>query len=110
MEDDKPSPDLLRANLNQETAKIPWVDLLRFFARGRVIFVSHGLDLVEVAALASDDRSAEIEALTSEGKIAKASDEQAQRWLERDVLLWTVVVKPWVFVQEIEPGNDRNLH
>ncbi len=110
MEDAKKSPDLLRTKINQETAKIPWIDLLRFFARGRVILVSRGLDLVEVAALASDDRAAEIEARMSEGKIAEVTDEQARHWLEVDALLWAVVVKPWVFVQEIDRASEQKLH
>lgn len=109
MEDAKKVPELLRTKINQETAKLPWIDLLRFFAQGRVVSVDRGLDLVEVAALASDDRSAELDAWMSEGRIAKVSDEQARRWLERDVLLWTVVVKPWVFVQEIDPAIGQ-LH
>jgi hypothetical protein len=110
MEEVEESPELLQAKLNQETAKIPWVDLLRFFAQGRVVFVGPGLDLVEVAALACSDRSAEIETWVKEDRICKVSDEQARRWLERDALLWTVVVKPWVFVQEFGQEKGRQLH
>lgn len=107
MEDTNDGPDLLRAKINQETAKIPWGDLLRFFARGRVIQVNRGLDLVEVAALASGNRTDEIEAWMSTGKIATVSDEQAQHWLRIDALLWAVVVKPWVFVQEIKKASKQ---
>jgi hypothetical protein len=110
MEEAKKSPGLLRDKINRETAKIPWIELLRFFAQGRVVLISQGLDLVEIAALSSDNRSAELESWASEGKIAKVSDEQAQRWLQTDALLWTVVVKPWVFVQETGPESKRQLH
>ena len=105
----EPSEELF-AKINQETAKIPWVDLLRFFARGRVIFVGPELDLVEIAAMASADRVDELEACMADGSISKVSDEQARRWLGRDVLLWTVVVKPWVFVQELKPRSEQRLH
>ena len=102
--------EVLRAKINQETAKIPWKELQRFFAQGRVVFVSSKLDLVEVAAGASEDRSAELESWMSESKIAAVTDEQARRWFEIDALLWTVVVKPWVLVQEIDRPNGQRLH
>ena len=105
----EPSEEL-RAKINQETAKIPWVDLLRFFARGRVVVVGPELDLVDIAALAAADRVDELEVHLAEGGIAKPSDEQARLWLGTDALLWTVVVKPWVFVQELKPRSEQRLH
>jgi hypothetical protein len=102
--------EVLRAKINRETAKIPWKELQRFFAQGRVVFVSSELDLVEVAVGAADDRSAELESWMSDGKIATVTDEQARRWLELDALLWTVVVKPWVFIQEIDQPDGQRLH
>lgn len=103
-------PELLRAKINQETAKIPWKELQRFFARGRVILVSPGLDLVEVAAMATDDRSEELAAWLSDGQISKVSDDLARSWVESDSTLWTVVVKPWVLVQETGPTDGQQLH
>ena len=40
---------LERARINQETARLPWRELQRFFAQGRVIAVAPELDLVELA-------------------------------------------------------------
>ena len=102
--------ELLHAKINQETAKTPWVDLLRFFAQGRVVFVRPGLDLVEIAAIAASNRAEELESLIAEGSIIKVSDEQAQHWLATDALLWSVVVKPWVFVQERKAASGQQLH
>ena len=110
MGDAKEEPVLLRTKINRETAKMPWKGLQRFFAQGRIVLVDQGLDLVEIAALASDDRFGELEVRMSEGRIAKVSDEQARRWLESDALLWTVVVKPWVFVQEVDRASGQQLH
>ncbi|MHB1590378.1 MAG: DUF2288 family protein, partial [Sulfuricella sp.] len=47
--------DILRAELNRETARIAWKELLRFFAAGTVIAVSQDLDLIEVAIQISND-------------------------------------------------------
>lgn len=104
------SPELLRAKINQETAKILWKELQRFFAQGHVILVSPELDLVEVALMASYDRAEELARWMSDGQIGKVSDEQAQLWFSSDALLWTVVVKPWVFVQEVDATSGQKLH
>jgi hypothetical protein len=93
----------LRAQLNAETGKITWPELERHFARGVVIRVAGGLDLIEVALrMARDDRPA-LERWLTEGTVARATPEHAGDWHARDPLLWAVVVAPWVLVQEIEP-------
>ncbi|MDE2428874.1 MAG: DUF2288 domain-containing protein [Burkholderiales bacterium] len=92
--------DALRSKINMETATFPWSELLRHFASGNVIAVQSGLDLVDVAAHMANDNATEIGALLAEGKISKVSDAQAQLWLEQDISLWTVVVKPWILVQQ----------
>lgn len=92
--------DELRAKINGETARLPWKELERFFAGGAVIAVSNELDLVEVAyRVASDDKQA-VAQWMAESRIGRVSDEQASAWLEADAALWTVVVKPWVLVQQ----------
>jgi hypothetical protein len=94
---------LLHAKLNMETSQIAWSELLRYFAGGLVIVVSNDLDLVDVAARFSIDDKTAVEQWLHAGKIAKASDEQAKAWLDADTLLWTVVARPWVLVQEQKP-------
>lgn len=92
--------EAMRATLNGETARIDWNELQPFFARGMVIKVSAALDLVEVAAhMAIDDKTA-IAAWLEKEQVGKVSDEVAQEWHERNPSLWTVVVAPWVLVQE----------
>jgi len=38
--------EILRAKLNQETAKAGWAELQPFFARGQTIYVAPELDLI----------------------------------------------------------------
>ena len=92
--------DLLRAKLNGETSRMQWKELLRFFASGTVIVVSEQLDMIEVAACIADDDKNAVAQWLAEGSIAKVSDAQASAWLEADTELWTVVVKPWILVQQ----------
>ncbi len=97
LEDDA---DIQRNRLNQETARIPWQDLQRFFARGAVIWVSGERDLIEAALRIARDDAQGVANEISNGNIAPVTDEQARHWLETDASLWAVVVKPWILVQE----------
>ncbi len=90
----------LRARLNQETARVRWAELSRHFAAGRAYRVGAGLDLVEVAAALAEDDGARVQGWIAADGIAPVSDRQAQDWLDRDPLLWAVVVKPYVLIQE----------
>jgi len=91
----------VRAKVNQETSKIAWKDLQRFFAAGMALTVAEDLDLVEVAFQVSEDNAARIREWMAAGKFGKVSDEQAAIWFERDELLWAVVISPWVLVQPV---------
>jgi len=91
--------EIYRAKVNLETAQIAWKELQRFFASGAAIHVSDGLDLVEVAFQMSQDNAELIQQWMVAGKLGKVTDEQAAAWFERDVLVWAVVVSPWVLVQ-----------
>jgi len=95
----------LQQALNLETAQISWTELQRQFASGRLIRVSSELDLVTTAMkFVRDDKDA-IEKWISEGKIDHANDEDARRWNEKNADFWSVVVAPWVLVQEITPSK-----
>ena len=100
---DLADPEVRKALLNTETAKIPWRELQRYFASGAAIAVAPELDLVTVGAEVMADNKAVVEAWISEGKIGPVSDRQAGQWYDGDVLVWAVVLSPWVLVQ---PARD----
>jgi hypothetical protein len=89
-----------REKLNQETGRIAWKELQRFFAAGVVIVAAPDLDLVEVAYQFSVDNQAAVAKWMEAGLLAKVSDDLAREWLENGAELWSVVVKPWVLVQD----------
>ena len=90
----------LSKKLNLETAQAPWRELQPFFARGDVIQVKAGQDLLLVAEQLAADNAPLFQQWLSEGSVNKVSDDQALIWYQQDTLLWTVVIKPWVLVQE----------
>lgn len=92
--------EILRAKLNGETARIGWGEMQRHHARGVVLRVAGELDLVGVAVAMAQDDGAAVSRWMQAGQLGKVSDEQARDWLARDPDLWSVVVAPWVLVQE----------
>jgi hypothetical protein len=97
----------LRDKINRETARLPWAELLKHFAAGNVVFVSNGLDLIDVAVRISHDDKASISAWMDEGRIAKVSDHQAETWLAANATLWAVVVSPFVLVQQAKGASPE---
>lgn len=87
--------------LNAQTGRISWAELARYFARGLVITLEKGEDLLKVAEVLIDDDTRAVQSLYDKGLLRRAQDEDAMRWQESDTQFWAVVVAPWVLVQEL---------
>lgn len=98
--------DILRAKLNLETAQLPWSELERHFARGDVIKVALGTDLIDAALNVAENKTDTIQAWLAEGRIARAEIQDAEDWNTRKPAFWAVVVAPWVMIQEVSPAPD----
>ena len=96
--------DDLKANivsdLHMETAKIPWQELQRFFAGGKLLLLDSDQDMLEVAASLIANDVQRLQELIDKGLLVHPSDEQAKQWVVEDAMLWAVVLNPWVLVQE----------
>jgi hypothetical protein len=91
---------LLRGQINLETAQIAWRELQRFFASGATVFVGPELDLVEVAYQIAKDNAAQVADWMESGQIARVTDAQALAWHDADSIVWAVVARPYVLIQE----------
>lgn len=89
----------LTMRLNGETATVRWHELERHFARGSVVSVAPGLDLVAVAAAFVEDDRARVAEWMARAQVQRAAEDDARRWSAADAELWAVVVAPWVLVQ-----------
>jgi len=87
------------ARLNQETAKIDWQELQRYYASGNMVEIDTSIDLIKTGVEIVHDNKAVIESLIAENKIKPVDDSRAKQWLEQKQTLWAVVIKPWVLVQ-----------
>jgi len=95
--------DYLRVEFYSQTATVLWKNLQPQFAKGIVVEIALGLDLVEVATQLSLDNNHQFQTWIAEKKVARVTDETAQRWFDSNKELWTVVAPPWVLVQMTEP-------
>ena len=84
-----------------ETSKIAWRELQYFFAGGKAIVVDPRLDLIDVARQIAADNKETVELWMSRGLVSQVPDTLAKSWYENDAVVWAVVVKPWVLVQQV---------
>jgi len=101
---DQPS---VKQKLHSETALFAWRELQRFFAQGVVIVVDESLDLVEIATMFAEDRANELQVHTETGTVAAPSDQQARDWYLNNAQLWSVVVAPYVLVQDSPKSRHK---
>ncbi len=97
------SENPVRAKLRGEVMAVSWSDLVPQFARGALLLIEAGLDLLDVAeAIARDDRRA-IEAWLAGGALRRAHDQDARTFsaAERGTRFQCVIVQPWVLGQVI---------
>ena len=97
--------DLL-TKLNKETARLNWKELEPHFARGSVIRVSKGVDLIAVAKVIAEDNTSSLEQWIQQDEVNNASVEEAKVWADNQSDFWAVVVAPYVIVQETERKLD----
>ena len=91
--------DELRAKLVQETARIGWHELQRFYARGNVVRVAESQDLIEVGVALVRDRKDEFQQWINDGAVSEVKPDEAQAWHDEDASVWALVIAPWVLVQ-----------
>ncbi len=89
----------LFAKLNGETAIVAWQEIERFFAKGNLLLVEKGVDLINCAADMSMDNGAEIGKLINEEKIQAMPVEFVKANCKPDTEFWTVVVAPYILAQ-----------
>jgi len=100
MAENDPQKVPLAKKLNLETAQITWKELEPHFAGGNVISVAKGLDLLLVAEQIVADNSEMVKLWMAENKVGQVSDKQALTWSDTNAVLWAVVIKPWILVQD----------
>lgn len=102
------TPELIRAKIIAETARINWLDLQKFYAAGSVVSVEPTLDLIDVAFAFSQDNKAQVADWLAAAQLGRTSEQQAERWYHAKTELWAVVISPWVLVQDKPLATQLN--
>lgn len=89
-----------KAKIVGETAKAPWKELERFYAQGILILVSDTLDLVEVGFAISSDNTKQVNQWMESSLLTRQFDQLAIEWEKNNSDVWTVVIRPWILVQD----------
>ncbi len=90
----------VRERLALESGILEWPELARHFARGVVVTLAPGTDLITAAEHMVDNDAAQFQRWIDSGVLARASDDDARDWAKRGPSFDCVVVAPWVLVQE----------
>ncbi len=93
--------ELLAVKINNETAKAHWKELEVFFARGQILLVAKGLDLVGVAVDLSLDNKDSIEALLNSNQLIQPTIDWVKDNCNEETDFWTTVVSPYVLIQPV---------
>lgn len=96
----------LRAHLHGETSKLPWTELEKHFARGVVFKVAKGIDILDVALVIARDDKDTLKVWIDNKEVLAVEVEDAQRWHDTSASLWSVVVAPFILVQEFTKKLD----
>jgi hypothetical protein len=94
--------------LNAQAGRISWTELSVHFARGRLLILSPGQDMIAIAAKIIEDNAFSLEQLISASCLRRAEDKDAIEWQNRQSEFWAVVVAPWVLVQEVARVNQND--
>ena len=100
------SDEELREHLHGETSKLPWTELEKHFAQGVIIKVEKGIDILDVAIVIARDDKENLKTWMNDKKVMAAEVEDAKKWHEASASLWSVVVAPFILVQEFEQKLD----
>jgi len=100
------SDEELRAHLHGETSKLPWTELETHFARGVLFKVAKRTDILDVAIVMSRDDKESLKKWLDNKTVMGVEIEDAKKWHETSASLWSVVVAPFILVQEIEQKLD----
>lgn len=93
----------VRANLTESLAEVDWQSLTPHAKRDALIVVTSHLDLVEVGVKVASNDAGLIQNWIDEQLIAKPSSQQLASWNQKpDKQFTTIIVQPFVLVQEVE--------
>jgi len=91
----------LRETLESESGTITWQELEKHFARGVLRVVSEDSKLIDIALFIAENNTDEITSALANNNILEPNSSQAKNWQQKNSSFLSVVVAPFVLIQEI---------
>lgn len=91
--------DQLRRKLESEIDELPWEELTRSFAFGRLFVVRGSLDLVEAALAMAQNEAATVEAWIQQERFGRPEDDEVAVWEQEKIRFQVLIVSPFVVVK-----------
>ena len=92
----------LRSKLEKEQDQLPWKELVRHFAFGRLFIIASELNLVDAAIAVAQDDASSIKQWMDSGQFHTPTEEQAAAWGDNPEILFTInIVSPFVIAKPI---------
>ncbi|MDH3976776.1 MAG: DUF2288 domain-containing protein [Deltaproteobacteria bacterium] len=92
----------LREKLEKEVGPADWKVIGPHYTRGAVIIVSSELDLIDVAIKVAQDDVDLVQDWIKEEKLLRPTPDDAKEWKEKGIELSSIVVSPFVLVQQLK--------
>ena len=92
----------VREKLEKEVGPADWKVIGPHYKRGAVIIVSPELDLIDVAIKVAEDDVDLVQDWIKDEKILRPTPDDAKQWEETGMELSSVVVSPFVLVQQLK--------
>ncbi|MGK5083866.1 DUF2288 domain-containing protein [Bdellovibrionota bacterium FG-1] len=94
---------LIREGLIKELDHAPWVWLGRHAERDVIIIVAAALQVLDVGVEIACDHTEVVSQWVQSGLLTKPTKEQLATWTAEPLRkFWTLVVQPYVLIQEIQ--------
>jgi hypothetical protein len=84
---------------------IPFSELARPFAAGKIRLVSNEIDFEEVVQSILDNHLDKTQHWITENLITTLGDDIAKLWMEQNKIVKAAVLAPWVFIQSLPTDN-----
>ena len=93
---------LLANKFKEEIGTVSWSWLRPHEKRKSLFLVASALDLVEVAVVVAEDKTAQVKTWLDHGDLLHPSLEQVAKWEREGGLFSGIIVKPYVFFKELK--------
>ncbi len=89
-------------SLADEIDVLPWSELVRHFAFGRLYVARDPLSLLEAGEAMKNDQADRLKSAMEKGLFGAPSNEEAELWFQNKQMFEVLVIKPFVVISPVK--------